>query len=133
MMIDKNDDLAYISRKFILVKNAPININIQAVGGIMIYSVISVGSDDDVRLLEINNERIGQFFRDERKMFSGSVMELNPQIQKKIILKMGSIERYGYVHIFSVIDLAGSRDRPDVFKLIKRLQKELSCIYLVGR
>ncbi|MDD4902380.1 MAG: hypothetical protein PHE24_04550 [Patescibacteria group bacterium] len=98
----------------------------------MSFSIISVG-DNQTAMLEIDQEAISTFFKNERKIFSGKLSEL-PAVTVKIIKAMvGKTEDLGFVHVFTAIKLAGERNRPDVLSFIQYCQEKYSSRYFVGK
>jgi hypothetical protein len=99
----------------------------------MIYSIISVDKKNMVEIVEIEDEAIGNFFKENRKVFSGKASELLRNVVDKIEAIAGEANRLWLAHILQIIDLAGTKKRQDVFNYLKSLQKQHSCQYIIGR
>jgi hypothetical protein len=98
----------------------------------MSYSVILVGGEKTV-LFDIQDEAIVSFFRSERRMFSNKLSVLPAGTGRAIKEMIGETDNLGVVSVLAIVDLAGRKKRPDVFKFIKDRQEEFFCTHVVGR
>jgi hypothetical protein len=98
----------------------------------MEYFVVSVGNGH-MQLLAVKNNVIINFFKTEKRLFTEKITELGPELIKKLETKIGYSGEVGVAHVFKVMSLAGEQKNIEVFNFASRLQKKLSCQYLVGR
>ena len=98
----------------------------------MSFTIILAG-ESKVELLDVDDEKISEFFKQERNIFSGKLTDLLPAIQRSIEALVGKTDRLGYTHVFTLARLAGERMRPDVLEFIKFCQEKYSSKYLIAK
>jgi hypothetical protein len=86
------------------------------------FTIMLVCSGDRILLVDIKNETVYSFFKNEKTMFQGSLSELTPVVQKKIEDNFNIEHReFKVAHVFKVVALAGEKKCPYILTFIKKI------------
>ena len=99
----------------------------------MIYSLLAIGCDGKIVIVEIKNLLAIEFFKKEQGVFSEQLPVIGATAIAKIERAFGESRFWRCAHVYSIIARAGEKRRSDIYDFVGVLQNKYDCQYLVNK